>query len=183
MKDVSRSGTRTGLPECGTYPYTGLTSNPVRKKLQAFPGHDPQHDPPCGLVRRLASMVYDALLVVALLMVAAAVVVVPAGTEVNPGTVWFQGYLLLVWWLYFAVCWRVGGQTVGMKAWRIHLATGHGTPLGWPGTALRFLGAMVSAAAFGLGYIWSLFDPQRRAWHDILTGSRLVVAPKPARND
>lgn len=127
-------------------------------------------------------MVYDALLVVALLMVAAAVVVVPAGATVDSGTLWFQGYLLLVWWFYFALCWRLGGQTLGMKAWRIHLVTLHGGPPGWSDTAIRFIAAFVSAAAFGLGYLWSLFEPQCRTWHDRLAGSRLVVAPKPGRD-
>lgn len=183
MKGQKPAGTRTGLPECGTYPYTALTSNPVSQRKPFSPAPDPNRLPPCGLVRRLASMIYDALLVVALLMVAAAVVVIPVGTGVDSGTLWFQAYLLSVWWLYFALCWRLGGQTLGMKAWRIHLVTRDGGPPRWADTALRFVAAFVSVAACGVGYLWSLFEPQRRAWHDRLTGSRLVVAPKSARGE
>lgn len=123
-------------------------------------------------------MVYDSLLVVALLMVAAAVVVIPIGGEIRPGTFWFQLYLVAVWWAYFAVCWRMGGQTVGMRAWRVRLVTENGDYIGWTGSALRFFVAAVSAAAAGMGFLWSLFDPHRRAWHDMATATRLVVIPK-----
>lgn len=133
--------------------------------------------PPCSLLRRLASMIYDALLVIALLMVAAAIVVVPTGSDIEAGTLWFQTYLLVVWWAYFAVCWRMGGQTVGMRAWRVQLVTEGGERIGWGSSALRFLVAGVAAAAGGLGFLWSLFDPRRRTWHDLATGTRLVVIP------
>lgn len=140
---------------------------------------------PCSLMRRLAAMVYDALLVVALLMVAAAVAVVPTGLLFLPegsdfpaSDPFFRLYLVIVWWAYFAVCWRQGGQTVGMRAWRITLVAQHGTRIGWAATAGRFAMAFVSAAALGLGYLWSLFDPRGRCWHDIASGSRLMVLPK-----
>lgn len=133
---------------------------------------------PCGLLRRLASMMYDAFLVIALLMVAAAVVVVPVGSDIEAGTLWFQAYLMLVWWAYFAVCWRLGGQTVGMRAWRVKLITEQGEHIAWANSALRFLVAGVSTAVAGLGFLWSLFDRRRRTWHDLATATRLVVIPK-----
>lgn len=123
-------------------------------------------------------MVYDSLLVVALLMFAAAIVVIPAGDGIRPGTLWFQLYLVAVWWAYFAVCWRLGGQTVGMRAWRVRLVTERGDPIGWANTALRFLVAAISALFAGLGYLWGLFDSQGRSWHDMATATRLVVIPK-----
>lgn len=123
-------------------------------------------------------MIYDSLLVVALLMVAAAIVVIAGGSEIRPGTHWFQAYLLAVWWAYFAVCWRMGGQTVGMRAWRVKLITDRGDRIGWASSLLRFALALVSAAAGGLGYIWSLFDADRRTWHDLAASTRLVVLPR-----
>ena len=30
-------------------------------------------------------------------------------------------YLLVVWFLYLAWCWRKGGMTVGMRAWRVRI--------------------------------------------------------------
>lgn len=157
---------------------SGPTTDSVSER--PLPSDTPKPDrlPPCGLFRRLASMVYDALLVVGLLMVAAAVVVIPWGSEIRAGTLWFQMYVLIVWWAYFAVCWRLGGQTVGMRAWRLTLVTERGERIGWARSALRFLVAWISAAALGLGFLWSLFDPGRRCWHDMASATSLRVLPK-----
>ncbi|NBB93560.1 MAG: RDD family protein [Gammaproteobacteria bacterium] len=121
-------------------------------------------------------MLYDSLLVAALLMVAAALVVIPAGAEVASGNIAFQLYLLAVWFLYFAVCWR-SGQTLGMKAWRIDLV-GSGRKPEWHRLAIRFLMAGVSLLAAGLGFAWSLLDSSRRTWHDLASGTRLVYRPR-----
>lgn len=122
-------------------------------------------------------MIYDALLVAALWMVAAAIVVIPAGTEIRPGNPAFQFYLLVVWYLYFAICWRVGGQTLGMKAWRIRLVTVDAQRPAWGRITVRFLFAGVSLACLGLGFIWTLFDREHRSWHDMISGTRLVLLP------
>lgn len=126
-------------------------------------------------------MVYDALLVIAVLMIFSVIVVIPSGAGIEPETLWFQAYLLVVWWAYFAICWRLGGQTVGMRAWRVRLITESGSRIGWAGTVLRFLVAWLSAALAGLGFLWSLFDPRKRAWHDLATSTRLIVEPKRKR--
>jgi uncharacterized RDD family membrane protein YckC len=34
----------------------------------------------------------------------------------------------------------------------------------------------------GLGFFWVLFDRDRRAWHDRLSGTRLVFRPAPERS-
>lgn len=122
-------------------------------------------------------MTYDALLVVALMMVGAAFVVLPAGGEIAAGNVLFQCYLLTLWYLYFALFWQVGGQTVGMKAWRVAIRTEQGDRPGWRKTLVRFFMAFVSLAPAGLGFFWSLFDRQRRSWHDLASGTRLIVLP------
>ena len=70
---------------------------------------------PCGLLRRLAAMFYDALLLLALLMGAALIVVIPLGEAVTSSNPFFQFYLLVVCWAYLAICWR-SGQTLGMRA-------------------------------------------------------------------
>lgn len=133
--------------------------------------------PPAGLSRRAASIIYDALLVAALWMVAAAIVVIPAGTEIQPGNPAFQFYLLVVWYLYFAIFWRVGGQTLGMKAWRIRLVAVDTQRPGWGQITVRFLFAGVSLACLGLGFIWTLFDRENRSWHDMISGTQLVLLP------
>lgn len=130
----------------------------------------------CTLPRRMAAIFYDGLLLIALWMAAAAVVVIVLQREVSPSNPWFQVYLLTLTWAYFAVCWR-GGQTLGMKAWRISIV-GKTRPLPWMDTLIRFATSILSWVCFGLGYFWSLGHPQRAAWHDLASDTRLVVTPR-----
>jgi uncharacterized RDD family membrane protein YckC len=131
---------------------------------------------PCALPRRLAAMLYDGLLIMALWMAATAVIVVLRQAEIQPGNPLFQLYLLSTAWLYLAISWRAG-QSVGMRAWRIRLISDrHATT--WGQTLVRFLVAILSAAPVGLGFWWSLFHPEKSSWHDLASHSRLVVIPK-----
>jgi len=42
-----------------------------------------------------------------------------------------------------------------------------------------FIGPIISSPIFGLGYIWIVLNPDRRGWHDMATGSRVIYhAPK-----
>lgn len=130
----------------------------------------------CTLPRRLAAIVYDALLIIALWMAATAIVVVVRQAEVGTASLAFQLYLMIVAWLYLAVCWRAG-QTLGMKAWRIRLVA-DSQPVLWRSTLIRFATALASWAALGLGFAWSLFHPQRATWHDLASGTRLITLPR-----
>ena len=131
---------------------------------------------PCALPRRLAAMLYDGLLIVALWMAATAVVVLIRQAEIQPANPFFQVYLLAVAWLYLAISWRAG-QSVGMRAWHIRLIP-ENPPITWLQTLFRFLVAIASWGALGLGYLWSLFHPDKAGWHDLASRSRLVVIPK-----
>jgi uncharacterized RDD family membrane protein YckC len=129
---------------------------------------------PCGLGRRVLAIIYDALVVVALLLLATALALLAGSGNVTAGKdPLFSLYLLSVWFLYFAWCWRRGGMTVGMRAWRIALRSEDGSSAGWGQCAIRFLVAILSAACLFLGFFWSLFDSQKRAWHD--RASRTVL--------
>lgn len=136
----------------------------------------------CGLPRRLAAMVYDGLLLIGLWMIATAIVIIPLGHGIEPGTSMFRAYLLIVAWAYFAISWRLGGQTLGMKAWRIRLVGDEG-PVSWSRATLRFAVALLSLGCLGLGFAWSLFHPARATWHDLASATRLVVVPGPGASN
>lgn len=86
----------------------------------------------------------------------------------------YTAYLVSVWFLYLAWCWHKGGMTVGMRAWRVRIVDAEGNRPGWGRSVIRFLVSLVSAACAGLGFLWSLFEPRKRTWHDMLSGTRLV---------
>ena len=148
-------------------------------RMPAHPGPDPVTPEPepfhCGLLRRLLVMMYDALVIIVLLMSATGIVMVlQLGNPTAGKDPLYTLYLACVWFLYVAWCWRRGGMTLGMRAWRVRLVTQQGKPISWRQCAARFLGGFVSAVPLGLGYLWSLVDRERLAWHDRLSGTRLV---------
>lgn len=137
--------------------------------------HHAETGVPCGLGRRLLAMAYDALVVVALLLLATGLALLAGSGQVTAGKdPLFSLYLLMVWFLYFAWCWRRGGMTVGMRAWRIVLRSDDGSEAGWGQCAVRFLVAILSAACLFLGFCWSLFDERKRTWHDRASRTRLI---------
>lgn len=67
------------------------------------------------------------------------------------------------------------GQTVGMRALSIRVidAQGYGR-VDFGRCVIRYLVALVSGLACGLGYLWMLWDPQRQTWHDKAAGTIVV---------
>lgn len=153
--------------------------------LPPMPENPPTLPAP-GLLRRLAAMVYDGLLLVALWFAATAVLLAASGGRLaDPDRplwllVTLRAVLLLVAFLFFARFWTRGGQTLGMRAWRLKLVSADGGAVSWAQAARRFAAALLSLVAFGLGFLWVLVDREKRAWHDRLSGTRLVLLPKVA---
>jgi uncharacterized RDD family membrane protein YckC len=137
---------------------------------------------PAALHWRLLALVYDLLPLAAIwFAVAALLLLLRGGIPVAPGGAasWFAfASMLLAGFAYFGLSWRRGGQTLGMRAWRLRLLDAHGRVPGWPSLVLRYLVAGIALAAFGLGYWWAWFDPQRRTWHDLASGTRVLRLPR-----
>jgi len=129
----------------------------------------PAGDRPAGLALVFAAMVYDGLLTLAVAFVATALALVFTGGEAVPaGTPGYRAWLVLACFPYFGWCWSRGGQTLGMRAWRLRLRREDGEPVTPANAALRYLGALLSWAALGLGFLW-LLGPRRRSWHDLVS--------------
>lgn len=138
--------------------------------------------PACSPGRRVAAMIYDALILVAIWMVAAAIVVVATGKPVESGNSLFRLYLIVLAFLYFHASWSRAGQTLGMRAWRIWLEPGP-RKFTVARSLQRFLAGLVSWLLLGLGFAWALTRSDRRAWSDLASGSRLVVRPGNGRRE
>lgn len=134
--------------------------------------------PTAPLWQRLAALFYDSLLVFALLMVAIAAAFWLKGGSIAPQDPFFRLYLLLVMALFFCGFWVAGGQTLGMRSWRLRLQRRDGRPLGWWQALWRFALAVPSVGLAGIGLWWMLLDPQGLALHDRLSGTRVVVVPR-----
>jgi uncharacterized RDD family membrane protein YckC len=135
-----------------------------------------------GLVRRLAAMLYDWLLLFALMLVATSLITLPLGMPSGFGLVMFQSLLfILMPAIFFIGFWMRGGQTLGMRSWRIKLVTDSGGPVTAQAALRRLLAALLSLLPGGLGFVWMVWDPDRLAWHDRLSGTRLVMVKPRSR--
>lgn len=129
-----------------------------------------------GLFRRLAAIVYDALLLFAVLFFATALaILVNGGHTIRPPNPLLTSYLFIVSFFFFAGFWIHGGQTLGMRAWRIRVRRYDGRPITWWQALLRFLTAIVSWLALGAGFWWILIDRKKLAWHDRYSETELVI--------
>jgi uncharacterized RDD family membrane protein YckC len=93
-------------------------------------------------------------------------------------------YLLCIAFAILGWFWVHGGQTLGMRAWRLRLvsATNNG-PVSWQQALKRFAAALLSWCCLGAGFLWALFDREKRTWHDRLSGTRLILMPKTPKRD
>ena len=135
---------------------------------------------PASLWLRLAAAIYDLFPLLALWMLTAGLVLLAAHGNVDvahPPLAYRLGLrlaLLAVTAAYFVISWSRGGQTIGMRAWRLRVIDAGGGPLSWPRALLRFGVALVSLTAGGLGFLWCLFSSEKSAWHDLVAGTRVV---------
>ena len=139
----------------------------------------PTAAPPAALPWRLLAAVYDALPVLALWLLVSAIVMLLHGNRpfapLSLGQIALWVLCWLVTGLYATASWRRGGQTLGMRPWRLRvLGTDTGTIASWRALWIRYAIAWISLLALGLGFLWSLIDPQRRTWHDIASRTSLV---------
>ncbi|MBP9218482.1 MAG: RDD family protein [Sterolibacterium sp.] len=129
-----------------------------------------------GLPRRLASMVYELLL---LLAVVAALVLLPhtlyAMHAQTAAPTWLlQAHLTAVLAGYFIGFWHLG-QTLAMKTWKFCLRDAStGGRVSMARAALRHLLAWLSLGLAGLGVLWALFDRHGQFLHDRLAGTCLI---------
>lgn len=132
-----------------------------------------------ALRSRLASLLYETLLVFAVLAVAFALPHILLGMfaqrTATTGVLW--AHLFLVLFMYFAWFWLHGGQTLAMKTWRVRLVAADGSALQPWQAILRYLLAWPSLGVVGIGLLWSLVDADRQFLHDRLAGTRLIEAP------
>jgi uncharacterized RDD family membrane protein YckC len=125
--------------------------------------------------RRVAAFCYDLLVLAALyVLFTLAVIAVRLGAAVPPGSWWFAASLVAIAMAFFCGFWAYGGQTIGMRAWRIRVVRAGGGALSPARAAARFGLAIVSLLPAGLGLWWGVLDRDKRSWHDRWTSTRVI---------
>ncbi|QIR15351.1 RDD family protein [Shewanella aestuarii] len=146
--------------------------------------------PRAGFFRRLGAMIYDLLLAVAVYMLAGAIgfgfffgltsigLIPMAGHEhisdALHNTPLYKGiyqlWLLLCVAGFYALFWSKGGQTLGMRAWRLKVQHPNGQNLSFITACARVVWSLC-----GIGNIYILLNSEKLALQDKLTRSEVVV--------
>ncbi|MDH3901560.1 MAG: RDD family protein [Gammaproteobacteria bacterium] len=133
---------------------------------------------PAGLLRRLVAMFYDCLLLLSVLFLGTALALLVTRGTLDHQNPFFRGYLLGLCFLFYAWFWMHGGQTLGMRTWKLRIQRLDGGPVTLRQALLRFLCAIPCWALLGLGYLWMLVDRERMALHDRLSKTVIVRLPE-----
>ncbi|GEK11388.1 RDD family protein [Pseudoalteromonas sp. McH1-7] len=149
---------------------------------------------PANFARRLASLIYDSLVVIAFAMLTTIVFLLIVNGFISFGLLSLGSHedvsaliqatpilytartvlLVAVSVLFFAYFWTKSGQTIGMRAWRLKVQTHNGELLTWPTAIARSLCALL-----GLGNLLVLIDfKKKRSLQDLLCGTQVIVLSK-----
>jgi uncharacterized RDD family membrane protein YckC len=152
----------------------------------------------CPLWRRLLALIYDLVAVLAIVMVVGLLCqlatggrLITTGAQIHIAW-WYQPLQALVVAAYFALSWLRGGQTLGMRPWRIRVTTRQGAPLSARQSLVRVIAAALPllllllapliglkptlwaiAGAWGLWFAVALMGRHRQAVHDLAAGTEV----------
>lgn len=96
---------------------------------------------------------------------------------IHPYSAWAWALWLACWVVtgaYAVFSWRRGGQTLGMRPWRLQVTAMDGGPASPRALRIRYAVGTASVLAGGLGFWWAWLDRNRLTWHDRASGTRLV---------
>lgn len=131
---------------------------------------------PAHLGWRLLALLYDTVVSIAILFTISALSLAlkPDHQPVQPGSLASYGVFAAIWagiGLYATASWRRGGQTIGMKPWRLKVVAADGGRPDWRALLIRYA---VASLSLGAALLWSLIDRERRGLHDLASGTAFV---------
>lgn len=131
-------------------------------------------DANCGLFRRMLAISYDLVLIFAVLFVATAILLpFTHGNAINSDNYAYLAYMTACIYFYLVWHWTHGGQTLGMRAWKIRLLDDKAGPVSWNIASKRFFLAILSWLFVGSGFLWAVLDREGLTFHDRYSRSRL----------
>ena len=164
-----------------------------------------QNQTQATLIKRLLANFYDSFLLIAVLFLATAVLLlISGGYEFQTGNPLITVYLLAVSFVFLGWFWTHGGQTLGMRAWKLRVQQHTGEAITWQQASVRFLTALpawivlfIGIALIAdiqlhtypwldqlsrltqwliliVGIAWLVVDQWPDGWRDKVSGTRVV---------
>jgi len=135
-----------------------------------------------SFLKRLGAMFYDFMLALSFALVVGffftavamsllSIENVAAGSPVAKGI-----FILLVLFIFgfYGWFWTHGGQTLGMRAWKLKLVGQDRNEISWMQAFFRFCYSIISWIPLGAGYLWMLVDKQKLTWHDRVSKTYII---------
>jgi uncharacterized RDD family membrane protein YckC len=139
--------------------------------------------PYAGVATRAVAIVVDVVIIDVLTIVGVALVALVLSTIVpgdhslglpealTAGAVW-----LVSVGGYFIGFWSLVGRTPGMRLMRLEVRADDGGDVGFARASLRFVGLIIAAIPFGLGFLLALVDDRRQGLQDKIGGTVVLYA-------
>ena len=142
---------------------------------------------PAAPLWRLAAGLFDAVLLVSLDAVVILLTLRLAELDLQSletlPVAPLAGFLILLNGGYVVVLTCAGGQTFGKMVFGMCVVDRAGRPVTISIALVRVLGYLVSVLPLGLGVVWMVLDTDRRALHDLLAGTRVLMVSGGVRTD
>ena len=126
------------------------------------------------MFRRSAAFLYDCLLLIALFLIITSIAIAFNHGNAIQNFAYYM-FLFIVAFLFFDWFWRHGGQTLGMRAWRIKVESFDSRNITLKQSITRYVTGFL---LFGITLLYMPFSTQRTALHDTLSKTRIVMLYK-----
>ena len=129
-----------------------------------------------SLPRRVLVILYDSILLVAVLFFMSLPIIIPF--EITTDHILYPLYIVYIYaiaFLFFAWSWTHGGQTLGLKTWKIKLVSVSGNQVTWKESFMRYIGSLLCWLSCGIGFLWCYTNKERLAWNDLISNTRLTA--------
>ena len=139
--------------------------------------------PYAGVATRAVALVIDLVIVHVIVLVGAAMLGLVASLVGDLRPDWLVATLAAVGWalsvtVYFVLFWSVTGQTPGLRAMRLRVATDDGSPPSLGRGLIRLVGLVLAIVPLFAGFLPVLFDPRRRGLQDYLARTVVLYADR-----
>ena len=128
--------------------------------------------------KHIAAFIYDLFPVIAIILLSSLLVLILRNGEMVPRhTLWFDILIIIEIALYYIYSWKIGGQTLGMRAWKLKIiSTDNTLRITWTQSVVRFITGVLSTLLLGTGLFWKYFSKKKLSWMDITSHSKTIMS-------